>query len=722
MCASVATGRNPEGAKNTSRLTTRVILRTAQGNRTFLALIDCGANENFISQRVVVEQGLQATPSRVSAKTIDDHKVVIYGEHALSTFAIDSKGVRRESQQTYYACDMLAYDLILGWPWLQDENPDCHWDTREWYYRDKPYVEVQSAKQFEKTLRGETRVFAAYVSIASSMSSKITRLMTIELNKGSSSLPAAYEDYRDVFDADEAAKLPTQTHTTHAIDLEEGAKVPYGPIYHLSELELRTLRDYLAENERRGWIRKSKSPAGAPILFVPKKDGTLRLCVDYRALNRLTVKNRFALPLIDETIDRLSGAKIYTKLDLRDAYHRIRIKAGDEWKTAFRTRYGHFEYAVMPFGLTNAPVTFQAYVNEALAGLLDIICVAFMDDICIYSDSREEHEHHVRQVLDRLRTYGLYCKLSKCEFSIEEITFLGYVVGVAGVSMDPRKVQTILEWPIPESYRDIQVFLGFANFYRRFISHYSKVVKEITDLLIGMKKGKKTGPFIWSAGAEHAFNKLKELFTTAPILQHYDPNRRTRVETDASGFALSGVLSQLVEAEGEPAGRMRGAWHPIAFWSRKLTATERNYSTPDAELLAIFEAFREWRPYLEGVQHTVEVITDHENLKYFMTTKSLNRRQTHWAEELAAYDFDITWRKGSLNPADAPSRRPDYEKLAEERDQTLLPTLQNKLKWRRKLVGDQYASRATEDTIVTVAAVLRSQNRRRSAGEKHTKK
>lgn len=711
-------GRKTEGAKDTSRLTTSVEMRMAHGKRMLHALIDCGAEENFLSQRWVVEQGLRATSSTMAAKTIDDHKVVIYGEHMLSTAAIDSKGVQRESQQKFYACDMHAYDMILGWTWLRQMNPDCHWDDSTWYYREQPHIVAETARQFQKTLQGETCVYAVYISVADSMSATELSIMTTRLDDTIPLIPTEYKDYVDVFDEDAAARLPTQTHTTHAIELVEGSKVPYGPIYHLSELELRTLREYLADSENKGWIRKSKSPAGAPILFVPKKDGSLRLCVDYRALNKLTVKNRYALPLINETIDRLSGAKFYTKLDLKDAYHRIRIKPGDEWKTAFRTRYGHFEYAVMPFGLTNAPATFQAYVNEALAGLLDITCVAFMDDICIYSDTAEEHAERVRQVLDRLRTYGLYCKLSKCEFSVSEISFLGYVIGVEGVSMDPRKVQTILDWPVPESYRDIQVFLGFANFYRRFITHYSRVAKDITDLLLGMEKGRKTGPFVWTDSAQHAFSRLKELFTTAPILQHYDPSRRTRVETDASGFALSGVLSQFLEVADEW-GSMRGAWHPIAFWSRKLTATEKNYSTSDAELLAIVEAFREWRPYLEGIQHTVEVITDHENLKYFMTTKALNRRQAHWAEDLAAFDFNITWRKGSLNPADAPSRRPDYEKLREDRDQTLLPTLQNKLKCRRQLIRDQYAEEPAVGTIVTVAAVLRSQARKKEAGEKH---
>jgi hypothetical protein len=219
----------------------------------------------------------------------------------------------------------------------------------------------------------------------------------------------------------------------------------------------------------RGWIKKSTFPAGAPILFVKKPDRSLRLCVDYRALNKLIIKNRHPLPLIDETIDRLAGTKMYIKLDLRDAYHRIKIKSSDEWKTAFRTRYRHYEYIIIPFNLTNTPAIFQAYINKTLDNYLNTFCVAYMDDICIYSDLLEEHKKYVRKVLDRLRKYSLYAKLSKCEFHKTEIQFLRFNMGIAGVSMNQAKVQTILEWPVPQNFRDIQIFMDFANFYRRFI-------------------------------------------------------------------------------------------------------------------------------------------------------------------------------------------------------------------------------------------------------------
>ena len=480
------------------------------------------------------------------------------------------------------------------------------------------------------------------------------------------SLPTAYAEFADVFSKESAAKLPeANSKVRHSIVIEPDKQIPHGRIYPLSANELRVLRDYLDTNLASGRIRRSESPAGAPILFVQKKDGTLRLCVDYRALNSVTVKNRHPLPLISETIDRLSGAAVYTKLDLTDAYHRIRIQEGDEWKTAFRTRYGHFEYVVMPFGLTNAPATFQAYINEALMGLLDIIAVAYMDDIMIFSATREEHEDHVRQVLKRLRKYGLYANLAKCEFSTDAVDFLGFRISTAGVSMDPSRVQAIVDWPVPTSFREIQVFLGFCNFYRGFIILYSKVCAPINELLVGMVKGKKTGPFVWTESANDAFLLLKDRFSTAPMIVHFEWARRSRVEVDASGMAIGGIFTQAYESPGD---RKRIIWKPVAFFSRKMSPSERNYATGDAEMLAIVEAFKTWRHYLESPAHKVLVLTDHHTLQSFLTTKPLGRMQARWAEILGGFDLEIVYRKGKENPADGLSRRPDHMVAGEQEE------------------------------------------------------
>lgn len=363
--------------------------------------------------------------------------------------------------------------------------------------------------------------------------------MPDQLFRNEDMVPLKYHDYLDVFNEESANTLPEHRGPVdHAIPLMGNEQPPFGPIYALSQDELKALSIYIKENLDNGFIRRSSSPAGAPILFVKKKDGSLRLCVDYRGINKITVKNRYPLPLINELMDRLSTAKTFTKLDIRNAYHRIRIAEGDEWKTAFRTRYGLFEYQVMRFGLTNAPASFQGFINDVLREYLDLFVVVYLDDILIYSETEELHTVHVSLVLSKLRKAGLYAKADKCEFDVNEVEFLGFRVGTEGVSMDPAKVACIMDWPVLKSAHEIQVFLGFANFYRRFIKGYSKLTVPLTKLL------KKDTPFIWNKDSNHAFEQLKIKFTTAPILQHFDPSLPITVETDASDFAIAGVLSQ----------------------------------------------------------------------------------------------------------------------------------------------------------------------------------
>jgi transposase InsO family protein len=456
-------------------------------------------------------------------------------------------------------------------------------------------------------------------------------------------LPEKYAEYSQVFSKMQADRLPPHRPYDHTIAVKEGAEVPFGPIYNLSQTELKALHEYIKENLDKGFIRRSESPAGAPILFVKKKDGSLRLCVDYRGLNKVTTPNRCPLPLISETFDQLGKAKYFTKLDMRGAYNLLRIAKGDEWKTAFRCRYGHFEYQVMPFGLMNAPGTFQAFVNDVLRDYLDDFVVVYLDDILIYSDTLEEHTEHVKRVLKKLEAAGISLKLEKCAFDQQKVSFLGFIISTDGISMDPEKVAAIQEWTTPKSVFDIQVFLGLANFYRRFVKNYSKIATPLTALL------KKNTKFIWSKAAQSAFDELKSRLMSDPILHHFDPAKACVIEPDASDYALGAVCSQYDD---------NGHLHPIAYYSRKLLPAEINYQIYDKELLAIVSAFKHWRQYLEFSSSATEVLTDHRNLEYFTTTRHLSRRQVRWSEVLSDYNFVIKYRPGSQNAAaDSLSRR-----------------------------------------------------------------
>lgn len=619
---------------------------------------------------MVVEEDLKNDKSSAKAKSINGTSITTYGRIACGIQATDSLGKTRLVQQTLLSIDLQKYDLILGFPWLQAVNPQIEWKEGTWYFSTDSAAEsheypliaalvVPNEADVDNVFVRDEAEWQVYTPSSQSLQDTPTifaaSITSTADGSHENSMPPEYISWADVFSEEGARSIPETSRVRHRIELLPGSEVPWGPIYPLSQRELRTLWEYQVENLRLKRIRVSTSPAGAPMFFVPKKDGTERLCVDYRKLNAITVKNRFALPLLTECLDRFQSAKIFTKLDLRDAYHRIPIAEEDCWKTAFRTRYGHFEYTVMPFGLTNAPATFQAYINETLAGLLDTICVAYMDDIIIYSDSQEEHPRHVKEVLEKLRKAALYVKLSKCEFSVTEVTFLGFRISTAGISMEKSRVTAILEWPVPKSVRDILVFLGFCNFYRGFIYQYSKIVAAITDLTQGMVKGHAPRPFRWTADAEQAFRTLKTCFTTAPILMFFDPDRASRVETDASIHAVSGLISQLYVLESG-----RRVWKPVAYYSRKLNSAQRNYITGDQEMLAIVEAFRRWRHYLVSPAERTIVVTDHDALRNFMSTKVLNARQARWALELSAFNFEIQWRKGKDNPADALSRRPDY--------------------------------------------------------------
>ncbi|KAK3521410.1 hypothetical protein QTP70_004340 [Hemibagrus guttatus] len=394
-----------------------------------------------------------------------------------------------------------------------------------------------------------------------------------------------------------------------------------------------------------GHIRPSTSPAAAGFFFVGKKDGGLRPCIDYRGLNAITVPYPYPLPLVPAVLEQLRGARIFSKLDLRSAYNLVRIKKGDEWKTAFHTTHGHYEYRVMPFGLTNAPAVFQALINGVFQDLLGKWVIAYIDDILVYSASLEEHVLHVREVLSRLQQHHLYVKLEKCEFHRSTVTFLGYVVSRRGVEMDEVKVRAVTDWSAPTTVRELQRFLGFANFYRRFIRNYSSVAGPLTSLLRGKPK-----KLTWTDQARAAFQQLKDCFTSAPILRHPDPDLPFVVEVDASSSGLGAVLSQ---RHGEP-----GKLYPCAFYSRKLTTAEANYDVGNRELLAIKAALEEWRHWLEGARHPFQVLTDHRNLEYLRGAKRLNPRQARWALFFTRFRFMVTYRPGSKNgKADALSRR-----------------------------------------------------------------
>ncbi|XP_063782381.1 uncharacterized protein LOC134932160, partial [Pseudophryne corroboree] len=442
--------------------------------------------------------------------------------------------------------------------------------------------------------------------------------------------------FADVFSKKVAEVLPPHRPYDCAIDLLPNAKLPKSRLYSLSRPETQAMAEYIQENLAKGFIRPSQSPVGSGFFFVGKKDGSLRPCIDFRELNRITIKNSYPLPLISVLFDQLRTATIFSKIDLRGAYNLIRIREGDEWKTAFNTHSGHYEYLVMPFGLCNAPAVFQDFMNDVLREYLDRFLVVYLDDILIFSHSLEEHQKHVRLVLQKLRDHRLGAKLEKCEFEVQQIAFLGYIISPEGFQMEGSKVQAVLDWVQPTSLKALQRFLGFANFYRRFIAGFSSIVAPLVALT---KKGADVAH--WSCEAKAAFAHLKRAFVSAKVLRHPDPERPFVVEVDASEMGIGAVLSQM--------GVSDNRLHPCAYFSRKFSPAEMNYDVGNRELLAIKDALEEWRHWLEGAKFVVSILTDHKNLAYLESAKHLNARQARWALFFARFNFLITYRPGSKN-------------------------------------------------------------------------
>lgn len=465
-------------------------------------------------------------------------------------------------------------------------------------------------------------------------------------------LPKEYWEWLPAFDKVEADKLPPHRKgVDHQIVLEskggEAPQIPSGPLYGMSREMLLVLRKTLTELLDKGFIRVSSSPAAAPVLFVRKPGGGLRFCVDYRALNAITRKDRYPLPLIRETLHQIGKAKWFTKLDIIAAFNKIRVAEGDEWKTAFNTRFGLFEWLVTPFGLANAPSTFQRYINESLREYLDDFVSAYVDDVLIYtSGTLKEHQQKVKQVLQRLMDAGLQIDIDKCEFSVQTTKYLGFIIEAGkGIRMDPQKVQAIQDWEAPTTVRGVRGFLGFANFYRQFIRGFSEIVAPLTALT---KKDVEKTKFTLDEQAQEAFEYLKKAFVSAPILAQYDADRETILECDASGWCTGGTLMQYDE---------EGVLHPVAFMSKRMLPAECNYEIYDKEMLAIVRCLEEWEELLKPLPYFL-IRTDHRNLQYFTKAQKLSERQARWALLLSQFNFQLEYKPGKLNVlADALSRR-----------------------------------------------------------------
>ncbi|KAL2943047.1 Transposon Tf2-9 polyprotein [Bienertia sinuspersici] len=597
------------------------------------ALVDTGATHNFIAKGEAIRLGLKYVKEPGRLKTVNTSPVPILGI---------SRGVPLRLGEWKGTVDLTVvnmddFSLVLGmefmdsvkpWTFGRDDTLTIGEDKGAWSVpitREDVEAKMLSAIQLEKGMKKGQETFLAALVEEGPHGNEVPQ-----------EISGVLKEFEDVMPAELPKKLPPRREVDHEIELEPGARPPAMSPYRMAPPELEELRKQLKELLDAGFIRPSKAPYGEPVLFQRKHDGSLRMCIDYRALNMIIVKNKYPIPLVADLFDRLGKARFFSKLDLRSGYWQVRIAEGDEPKTACVTRYGSYEFLVMPFGLTNAPATFCTLMNKIFRPFLDDFVVVYLDDIVVYSNNLQDHKEHLRKVFQALRENELYVKKEKCSFGQEEVSFLGHRIRAGKIMMEHGKVQAIMEWEEPKNVSELRSFLGLANYYRRFIKSYSARAAPLTDLL------KKKVQWRWSEECKRVFDDLKQAVTEGPVLALPDYSKTFELHTDVSDFAIGGVLMQ----EG----------HPVAYESRKLNDTEKRYPVHDKEMTAIIHCLRIWRHYLLGSKFII--MTDNVATSYFQNQKKLSPKQARWQDFLAEFDYKMEYKPGKANVvADALSRK-----------------------------------------------------------------
>jgi len=576
-------------------------------------LIDTGATDNFVSSTLFPGHSLPAQLFKLANGTTFTCKGPVHLEFSVGSF---------QGKAAFLVAD-LAFDVVLGLKWLRSSGASLN---------------LKEGSVSFPSLASLSPLQVVQVPQATTSSSP---LALVDWPKEiSPDLKAVLRQFTEVFPPSLPMVLPPDRGCEFHIDLRPGTRPVVRPMRRFSPPDMAALRKETDDLLASGLIKVSDSEFGAQVLFVDKKDGTRRMCVDYRSLNEATVKDAYPLPLIDEIFDRLKSAKYFSKLDLRSGYHQLKMKPEDTHKTAFRTPYGSFEFLVLPFGLSNAPGAFMRMMDKVFPPhqFRDFLG-PFIDDLLIFSSSWEEHLIHVKLVLSRLQEAKLYAKLSKCMFGVTQVEYLGHIISGGGISSHPGKVSAVQEMPAPKNVAELRSFIGMVTYFHKFIKNFARLAVPLHALF---KKGIK---WTWSSDCQESFEALKRALSVAPILRPFDPTLPVIVQTDASMKAVGAVLLQ------ESSTGLK----PVAFYSRKLEDRETRYTVQELEMLAVISALEKWEHYLLGVPFKLE--SDHRSLEHVKTSKDPSKRVERWLSALSRFNFDIVYRPGPTNAvADSLSR------------------------------------------------------------------
>ena len=624
---------------------------------------------NAVRQLVIKKLRLKASDHESTVINFDSHYMKIYRTVNISVKIKNSLRQMLHTRETFLSVQKASEDFVLELPFLTKHDPEQNYRKQQIRWKSMLNYEIKlsasSVKISQLKKHHEQKILITDTLIVMTDINEWNFLSVEQMsNSTQSEISVQYSDLQNVFEQAEKTQLSNHRFYDHIIDLEEGKALSFNVLYSMSSTELKILCEYINKNLETELIRHFSSAAASSMMFVSKKDETLRSVINYRELNKITVKNQYSLPLITEALDRLSEIKIFSKLNIKDAYHCIRIWKDDEWKTAFQSWFDLFEYLILFFSLTNASAFFQFYINRALSEYLNVFCIVYLNDVLIYSETETEYVKHMQKILTQLLKFKLYVKSSKCMFHVTEIDFLSFWINTEDIFMKLTHVKSIVNWPLLKSVKDVQQFLDYTNFYRQFIEAYSKRANPLNDYIktVSLKKMRNekgieqiNTVLELKEEAKNAFENLKKAFIQALLLKHFNKFKSVWVETDVFRFTITVILTQQHQCEDQ------NHWHSVTYWSRKLESAEMNYSTEEQEMLAIMCAFTEWRHYLKGVRHQVLILTDHSNLQFFMTMMMLNQWQAHWAEKLSAYNFWVKYWAGWKNSADRLLRRSDYQ-------------------------------------------------------------